>query len=98
MAVEAADRALGRVVQCVHAADGVCLVTADHGNAETMLEPDGVSPHTAHTTNLVPLIVTSEGFALRSEGELADLAPTILGMLDLPIPIDMTGIRLATAP
>ena len=97
-AVEAADRALGRVVECVHAADGVCLVTADHGNAETMLEPDGVSPHTAHTTNLVPLIVTNEGFALRSEGELADLAPTILGMLDLPIPIDMTGIRLATAP
>jgi len=46
----------------------------------------------------VPLIVTNEGFALRSEGELADLAPTILGMLDLPIPIDMTGIRLATAP
>jgi len=97
-AVEAADDALGRVVECVHAADGVCLVTADHGNAETMLEPDGVSPHTAHTTNLVPLIVTNEGFALRSEGELADLAPTILGMLDLSIPIDMTGIQLATAP
>jgi 2,3-bisphosphoglycerate-independent phosphoglycerate mutase len=97
-AVEAADRALGRVVECVHAADGVCLVTADHGNAETMLEPDGVSPHTAHTTNLVPLIVTNEGFGVRSEGELSDLAPTILGMLDLPIPIDMTGIRLATAP
>jgi len=97
-AVEAADHALGRVVECVHAADGVCLVTADHGNAETMLEPDGVSPHTAHTTNLVPLIVTNEGFALRSEGELADLAPTILGMLDLSIPIDMTGIQLATAP
>jgi 2,3-bisphosphoglycerate-independent phosphoglycerate mutase len=97
-AVEATDRALGRVVECVHAADGVCLVTADHGNAETMLEPDGVSPHTAHTTNLVPLILTSERFALRREGELADLAPTILGMLGVPIPVDMTGIRLATAP
>jgi 2,3-bisphosphoglycerate-independent phosphoglycerate mutase len=97
-AVEAADRALGRVVECVHAAGGVCLVTADHGNAETMLEPDGVSPHTAHTTNLVPLILTSERFVLRSEGQLSDLAPTILGMLDLPIPIDMTGIQLTTAP
>jgi 2,3-bisphosphoglycerate-independent phosphoglycerate mutase len=97
-AVEAADRALGEVVECVHAADGVCLVTADHGNAETMLEPDGVSPHTAHTTNLVPLILTSERFELRSEGQLADLAPTILGMLNVPIPIDMTGIQLTTAP
>jgi 2,3-bisphosphoglycerate-independent phosphoglycerate mutase len=97
-AVEAADRALGRVVECVHGADGVCLVTADHGNAETMLEPDGVSPHTAHTTNLVPLILTSERFELRSEGQLADLAPSILGMLNVRIPIDMTGIQLTTAP
>jgi 2,3-bisphosphoglycerate-independent phosphoglycerate mutase len=97
-AVEAADRALGKVVECVHAADGVCLVTADHGNAETMLEPDGVSPHTAHTTNLVPLILTSRRFELRSEGQLADLAPTILGMLNVSIPIDMTGIQLTTAP
>jgi 2,3-bisphosphoglycerate-independent phosphoglycerate mutase len=97
-AVEAADRALGRVLECVHGADGVCLVTADHGNAEHMLEPDGVSPHTAHTTNPVPLIVTSERFKLRPEGELSDLAPTILGMLDVPIPVDMTGNQLATAP
>ena len=59
-AVEATDRALGRVVECVHAAGGVCLVTADHGNAEVMLEADGVSPHTAHTTNPVPLVVTDE--------------------------------------
>jgi 2,3-bisphosphoglycerate-independent phosphoglycerate mutase len=95
-AVEAADAALGRVVECVHAAEGVCLVTADHGNAEQMLEPDGVSPHTAHTTNLVPLVFTSEGFTLRESGELSDIAPTILGMLDVPIPVDMTGNRLAT--
>ena len=54
-AVEAADRALGQVVECVERLGGVCLVTADHGNAEVMLEPDGVSPHTAHTTNRVPL-------------------------------------------
>jgi 2,3-bisphosphoglycerate-independent phosphoglycerate mutase len=61
-----------------------------------MLEPDGVSPHTAHTTNLVPLVLTSEAFALRESGELSDLAPTILGMLDVAIPVDMTGNRLAT--
>ncbi len=97
-AVEAADRALGKVVECVEAAGGVCLVTADHGNAEQMLEPDGVSPHTAHTTNPVPLVVTNEGFALRKTGELSDIAPTILGMLGVPIPIDMTGDQLATRP
>jgi 2,3-bisphosphoglycerate-independent phosphoglycerate mutase len=95
-AVEAADAALGRVLECVHAADGVCLVTADHGNAEQMLEPDGVSPHTAHTTNLVPLVLTSEGFNLHQNGELSDIAPTILGMLGVAIPVDMTGNRLAT--
>jgi 2,3-bisphosphoglycerate-independent phosphoglycerate mutase len=95
-AVEATDRALGRVVECVHAAGGVCLVTADHGNAEQMLEPDGVSPHTAHTTNLVPLVVTSDGYGLTTQGQLSDLAPTILGMLELEVPVDMTGNRLAT--
>jgi 2,3-bisphosphoglycerate-independent phosphoglycerate mutase len=95
-AVEAADAALGRVVECVRAAEGVCLVTADHGNAEQMLEPDGVSPLTSHTTNRVPLVLTSEGFALRERGELSDIAPTILGMLGVAIPVDMTGNRLAT--
>ena len=96
VAVEAADRALGQVVECVGRLGGVCFVTADHGNAETMLEADGVSPHTAHTTNRVPLIVTNGAVELRSEGELSDLAPTILGMLDVPIPVDMTGMVLAT--
>jgi 2,3-bisphosphoglycerate-independent phosphoglycerate mutase len=95
-AVEAADRALGQVVECVQAAGGVCLVTADHGNAEVMLEPDGISPHTAHTTNRVPLIVTNERFRLSERGELSDLAPTILGMLGQQIPADMTGVVLAT--
>jgi 2,3-bisphosphoglycerate-independent phosphoglycerate mutase len=95
-AVEATDRALGEVVARVEALGGVCLVTADHGNAEVMLEPDGVSPHTAHTTNPVPLVVTDDRFALRRTGALSDLAPTILGMLDVPAPSDMTGTPLAT--
>jgi len=93
-AVEAADRSLGQVVECVHAAGGVALVTADHGNAEVMLEPDGVSPHTAHTSNPVPLVVTDETFPLREKGELSDLAPTILAMLGISVPTDMTGKTL----
>jgi 2,3-bisphosphoglycerate-independent phosphoglycerate mutase len=95
-AVEATDRCLGRVVECVAAAGGVSLVTADHGNAEIMLEPDGVSPHTAHTSSPVPLVVTDESVTVRDRGELADLAPTVLAMLGLPIPADMTGTILAT--
>ena len=95
-AVEAADRALGQVVECVARIGGVCFVTADHGNAELMLEPDGVSPHTAHTTNRVPLVVTDARVELRTEGELSDIAPTILGLLHVPIPVDMTGTALAT--
>ncbi|HJS49175.1 MAG TPA: 2,3-bisphosphoglycerate-independent phosphoglycerate mutase [Gaiellaceae bacterium] len=97
-AVEATDAALGRVVECVRATGGVCLVTADHGNAEVMLETDGTSPHTAHTSNPVPLLVTDEGIELRDGGELSDLAPTVLGMLELEIPSDMTGRPLATRP
>jgi 2,3-bisphosphoglycerate-independent phosphoglycerate mutase len=97
-AVAATDEALGHVVECVQAAGGVCLVTADHGNAEMMLEADGTSPHTAHTSNPVPLVVTHEGIVLRDGGELSDLAPTVLGMLGLSIPSDMTGRPLATRP
>jgi 2,3-bisphosphoglycerate-independent phosphoglycerate mutase len=95
-AVEAVDRCLGVVVEAVHAAGGVCFVTADHGNAEIMLEPDGVSPHTAHTTSPVPLIVTSTGLTLRQEGELSDLAPTLLTLLELSVPSEMTGSTIAT--
>jgi 2,3-bisphosphoglycerate-independent phosphoglycerate mutase len=90
-AVETADAALGRVVERVTELGGVALVTADHGNAEKMLENDGVSPHTAHTTNLVPLIVTRAGATLSDGGELADLAPTVLHLLGLEPPREMTG-------
>jgi 2,3-bisphosphoglycerate-independent phosphoglycerate mutase len=92
-AVETADACLGRVVEAVEKLGGVCLITADHGNAETMLEDDGVSPHTAHTTNLVPLILTAPGPTLH-EGELSDLVPTALALLGYDRPQEMTGENL----
>jgi 2,3-bisphosphoglycerate-independent phosphoglycerate mutase len=70
-------------------------VTADHGNAEELLEADGVSPHTAHTTNLVPLIVTENGHKLREDGELSDLCPTALALLGFAQPLQMTGKSLS---
>jgi 2,3-bisphosphoglycerate-independent phosphoglycerate mutase len=93
-AVETADRCLGRLVDRVEELGGVCLVTADHGNAEEMLERDGVSPHTAHTTNPVPLVLTGTGYTLRDGGELADLAPTTLALLGVEQPDDMNGSSL----
>jgi 2,3-bisphosphoglycerate-independent phosphoglycerate mutase len=91
-AVETVDGCLGRVVDAVQARGGVCLITADHGNAEQMLESDG-SPHTAHTTNLVPLVLTGTTASL-SDGELSDLAPAALGLLGLDKPLQMTGKNL----
>jgi 2,3-bisphosphoglycerate-independent phosphoglycerate mutase len=96
-AVEVTDACLGTVVDATHAAGGVCLIIADHGNAEVMLEPDGVSPHTAHTTNPVPLIVTSPDCGIKAGGELSDLAPTVLRLLDLDVPAEMTGDSLCIA-
>jgi 2,3-bisphosphoglycerate-independent phosphoglycerate mutase len=93
-AVEVVDRCLGDVVAAVGAASGVTLVTADHGNAEQMLEEDGASPHTAHTTNAVPLIVSAERVELRSGGGLSDLAPTCLELLGIDPPPAMTGRSL----
>jgi 2,3-bisphosphoglycerate-independent phosphoglycerate mutase len=93
-AIETVDGCLRQVVDAVRAAGGVCLVTADHGNSEKMLEDDGVSPHTAHTTNPVPLILTEEGTALCGGGEASDLAPTVLALLGIPQPVEMTGRSL----
>ena len=95
-AVETTDRCLGRVVAATERAGGVCLVIADHGNAEVLLEPDGVSPHTAHTTNLVPAILTDPDVGMRAAGELSDVSPTILDLLGFSQPLQMTGKSLIT--
>jgi 2,3-bisphosphoglycerate-independent phosphoglycerate mutase len=95
-AVETTDRCLGRVVEATRAAGGVCLIIADHGNAERMLEDDGVSPHTSHTTNLVPCVLTEAGAKLREGGELSDVAPTCLDLLGFAQPLQMTGKSLIT--
>ena len=96
-AVEVVDRCLGEVVSCVERAGGVCLLTADHGNAEQVLAEDGDSPHTAHTANPVPLVVTDSSLVLHEGGELADLAPTCLQLLGLRSPAVMTGRTLVKA-
>ena len=92
-AVETTDACLGRVVETVERLGGVALITADHGNAEQMLEEDGTSPHTAHTTNRVPLIVTDPAASVE-DGELGDLAPTVIAYLGLRKPLQMTGRNL----
>ena len=95
-AVEEVDGCLGDVVEAVTAKGGACIVTADHGNCDHMLEPDG-SPNTAHSLNPVPLVVTAEGVALRDSGILADVAPTALDLLGIPQPAAMTGRSLIAA-
>jgi 2,3-bisphosphoglycerate-independent phosphoglycerate mutase len=92
-AVETVDRCLGEVVEAVQATGGALVITADHGNADNMLEPDG-SPNTAHSLNPVPLIVTVEALALRDGGVLADVSPTILQLLGYEQPAAMTGVSL----
>ncbi|HVF77458.1 MAG TPA: 2,3-bisphosphoglycerate-independent phosphoglycerate mutase [Solirubrobacteraceae bacterium] len=93
-AIETVDACLGRVFDAVESTGGVCIVTADHGNADHMLEPDG-APNTAHSLNPVPLIVTRADVALDPvPGILADVAPTVLDLLDIPQPPEMTGRSL----
>ncbi|GMK39260.1 2,3-bisphosphoglycerate-independent phosphoglycerate mutase [Paenibacillus sp. CCS19] len=89
-AVEATDECMGKVVEAVLAKGGVALITADHGNADMVIDENG-RPFTAHTTNPVPFIVTKQGAELREGGILADIAPTILKFLELKQPVEMTG-------
>ncbi len=96
-AVETVDRCLRKVVDAVHTVGGVCVITADHGNAEEELQTDG-SPHTAHTTNPVPLIITVDDGELAEGGRLADLIPTCLALMDIPPSDLMTGRDLLSSP
>ena len=96
-AIETVDECLARVVGAVHASGGACFITADHGNADHMLEPDG-SPNTAHSLNPVPVVVTvsdpTHALSLRGGGVLADVAPTMLELLGIEQPAAMTGRSL----
>ena len=92
-AVEAVDECVGKTVDAILAHGGTALITADHGNADKMYEPDG-SPFTAHTTNVVPLIVAGQKGELREDGVLADLIPTMLKIMNVPQPAEMTGKSL----
>jgi 2,3-bisphosphoglycerate-independent phosphoglycerate mutase len=96
-AVETVDACLSRVEAAIRAKGGAMLITADHGNAEMMIDPATGGPHTAHTTNPVPFIVVSENakqFTLKPNGSLRDISPTMLGMLGVDEPNEMTGADL----
>jgi len=93
-AVETVDACLGRIYTAVRQKGGAMIVTADHGNAEMMIDPATGGPNTAHTTNPVPLIIVSDRdkkFSLRPDGALQDISPTVLGLLGVPQPKEMTG-------
>ena len=92
-AVEAVDYCVGKVVKALDEVGGVALITADHGNAEKLADEEG-KPFTAHTTNLVPVVVTSHDYKLRDNGILSDIAPTLLELLDVEIPAEMTSKSL----
>jgi 2,3-bisphosphoglycerate-independent phosphoglycerate mutase len=96
-AVETVDQEVGRIVAAVKRKGGALVVTADHGNAEQMIDPATGGPHTQHTTYDVDLIVVSDdhrGARLRPDGRLADVAPTVLDLMGLAAPGDMTGVSL----
>jgi len=94
-AVETVDTGLGRIADAIERAGGALVVTADHGNCELMRDPETGGPHTAHTTNPVPLfLLGARNRALLTEGRLADIAPTLLELMDLPKPQEMTGKSL----
>jgi 2,3-bisphosphoglycerate-independent phosphoglycerate mutase len=95
-AIETVDRCVGKVVKAVQEKGGTVIITADHGNADEMLDPNG-HPHTAHTTNRAPFILIGEDAGrvkLRPGGILADIAPTMLDLMGIPVPPEMTGRSL----
>jgi 2,3-bisphosphoglycerate-independent phosphoglycerate mutase len=99
-AVETVDACLGEIEKAVRAKGGAMLITADHGNAEMMVDPVSGGPHTAHTTNPVPFIVIAEDarqYSLKPNGSLRDISPTLLGMLGITEPKEMTGVDLRKA-
>jgi 2,3-bisphosphoglycerate-independent phosphoglycerate mutase len=95
-AVEALDACIGRVVAAVRAAGGELLITADHGNAEMMHDPATGQAHTAHTLNRVPFVFVGRPASVASGGALQDIAPTLLALMGLPQPPEMTGHTLVT--
>src|SRR5215831_403707 len=97
-AVETVDTGLGRIAEAITRAGGALLVTADHGNCELMRDPVTGGPHTAHTTNPVPLLLADGGDVSLAEGRLSDIAPTLLELMNLPKPTEMTGVSLLTYP
>jgi 2,3-bisphosphoglycerate-independent phosphoglycerate mutase len=97
-AVETVDTELGRIAEAVREAGGALLVTADHGNCELMRDPDTGEPHTAHTTNPVPVLLQNGRGASLADGRLADIAPTLLELMGLPKPPEMTGTSLLRRP
>jgi 2,3-bisphosphoglycerate-independent phosphoglycerate mutase len=96
-AVETVDAGLGRIAQAIREAGGALLVTADHGNCEMMRDPLTGGPHTAHTTNPVPVMLVSSAAASLSDGRLADIAPTLLDLMGVPKPAEMSGTSLVRA-
>jgi 2,3-bisphosphoglycerate-independent phosphoglycerate mutase len=93
-AVETVDHGLGRIAEAIQKSGGALLVTADHGNCEMMRDPVTGGPHTSHTTNPVPVVLMGGGNASLQEGRLADIAPTLLELMGLPQPKEMTGASL----
>jgi 2,3-bisphosphoglycerate-independent phosphoglycerate mutase len=97
-AVETVDRGVGQLAEAIRKAGGALLVTADHGNCELMRDPDTGGPHTAHTTNPVPLLLSGAVDVALAEGRLSDIAPTLLELMNLAQPSEMTGVSLLRAP
>ncbi len=93
-AIEAVDQSLGRILAALHRAQGEMIITADHGNAEQMIDRENAQPHTAHTSNLVPLVYVGRPAKLKDDGALCDVAPTLLALMGVEQPMEMSGHSL----